>query len=148
LLILRRYRKCLRMLAIPPDLNAQLPDFSFVEVKPNTLVRGDPDAAIEFFTRAMRFSPLDPEMFRIQAGMALSHLFAGRFDAASSWAEHSFREAPTFLAVIVIIASSHALAGRARHARTAVEHLNICFGSSRGANANHWDIEQVFTDPL
>jgi hypothetical protein len=30
----------------------------------------------------MRFSPLDPEMFRMQAGMALSHLFAGRFDLA------------------------------------------------------------------
>jgi hypothetical protein len=27
----------------------------------------------------MRFSPLDPEMFRMQAGMAMSHLFAGRF---------------------------------------------------------------------
>jgi tetratricopeptide (TPR) repeat protein len=65
-------------------------------------VRGDPDAAIEFLTRAMRFSPLDPEMFRMHAGMALSHLFAGRFDMASSWAEQSFREAPTFLAVVAI----------------------------------------------
>jgi hypothetical protein len=48
----------------------------------------------------MRFSPLDPEMFRMQAGMALSHLFARRFDMASFWAEQSFREAPTFLAVV------------------------------------------------
>ena len=46
----------------------------------------------------MRFSPLDPEMFRMQAGMALSHLFAGRFDTALSWAEQSFRELPTFVA--------------------------------------------------
>ena len=59
--------------------------------------RGDPDAAIEYFTRAMRLSPLDPEMFRMQAGMALSHLFAERFDMASSWAEQSFRELPSFL---------------------------------------------------
>jgi TolB-like protein len=84
---------------------------------------GDPDAAIEFFTRAMRFSPLDPEMFRMQAGMALSHLFAGRFDVASSWAELSFRQSPSFLLVVAIIAASHALAGRAEQAHTAIEHL-------------------------
>src|SRR5207248_8540680 len=84
--------------------------------------RGDPEAAIEFFTRAMRFSPLDPEMFRMQAGMALSHLFAGRFDMASTWAERSFRQLPSFLVAVAIIAASHALAGRAEQARSAVEH--------------------------
>ena len=52
--------------------------------------RGDPDHAIEYFARAMRFSPLDPEMFRMQAGMALAHLFAGRFESASSWAEKAY----------------------------------------------------------
>lgn len=46
--------------------------------------RGESDTAIEHFARAMRLSPLDPEMFRMQAGTALAHLFAGRFDAASS----------------------------------------------------------------
>jgi TolB-like protein len=84
---------------------------------------GEPDAAIEFFTRAMRFSPLDPEMFRMQAGMALSHLLAERFDMAASWAEQSFRQSPTFLAVVAIIAASHALVGRTEQARSAIEHL-------------------------
>ncbi len=101
-------------------------------------VRGDPDAAIEFFTRAMRFSPLDPEMFRMQAGMALSHLFAGRFDAASSWAEQSFREAPTFLAVVAIIAASHAIAGRTEQARTAVEHLRKLDPTFRISGLEGW----------
>ena len=36
--------------------------------------RGEPDGAIEHFARAMRLSPLDPEMYRMQAGMALAHL--------------------------------------------------------------------------
>ena len=84
---------------------------------------GDPDAGIEFFTRAMRFSPLDPEMFRMHAGMALSHLFAGRFDIAASWAEQSFRQLPAFLLPVAIFAASHALAGRTEQARTAIEHL-------------------------
>jgi TolB-like protein len=100
--------------------------------------RGDPDAAIEFFARAMRFSPLDPEMFRMQAGMALSHLFAGRFDLASSWAEHSFREAPTFLAVVAIIAASHALAGRTEQARPAVEQLQKLDPAFRVSSVAGW----------
>ncbi|MGH8555358.1 MAG: winged helix-turn-helix domain-containing tetratricopeptide repeat protein, partial [Gammaproteobacteria bacterium] len=72
---------------------------------------GEPDGAIEHFARAMRLSPLDPEMYRMQAGMAVAHLFAGRFDAASSWAEKAFRDLPSFLMVVGIIAASHALAG-------------------------------------
>jgi tetratricopeptide (TPR) repeat protein len=48
---------------------------------------GEPDGAIEHFARAMRLSPLDPETYRMQAGMAAAHLFAGRFDAASSLAD-------------------------------------------------------------
>jgi TolB-like protein len=99
---------------------------------------GEPDSGIEFFTRAMRFSPLDPEMFRMQAGMALSHLLAGRFDLAASWAEQSFREAPTFLAVVAVIAASHALAGRMEQARTATEHLRRLDPTFRVSSLQGW----------
>ncbi|MGA7807750.1 winged helix-turn-helix domain-containing tetratricopeptide repeat protein [Bradyrhizobium sp.] len=99
---------------------------------------GEPDAAIEFLTRAMRFSPLDPEMFRMQAGMALSHLLAGRFEIAASWAEQSFREAPTFLAVVAVIAASHALAGRTQRARTAIEHLRRLNPAFRVSSLQGW----------
>ncbi len=64
--------------------------------------RGEPDEAIERFARAMRLSPLDPEMVRMQAGTAMAHLFAGRFDAASAWAETALRELPSFLMVVGI----------------------------------------------
>ncbi len=99
---------------------------------------GDPEVAIEFFTRAMRFSPLDPEMFRMQAGMALSHLFAGRFDMASSWAERSFRQLPSFLLAVAIIAASQALAGRAEQARTAIEHLGRLDPTFRVSSLQGW----------
>ncbi|MGE0121160.1 MAG: winged helix-turn-helix domain-containing tetratricopeptide repeat protein [Dongiaceae bacterium] len=85
--------------------------------------RGDPDGAIAHFTQAMRLSPLDPEMYRMQAGMAAAHLFARRFDEASSWAAKSFRDLPTFLMVVAFIAASHALAGRTDEARRAMQHL-------------------------
>jgi hypothetical protein len=71
----------------------------------------------------MRLSPLDPEMYRMQAGIAAAHLFAGRFDEASSWAELAFRDLPSFLMVVVISVASHALAGRIEEARRALQQL-------------------------
>src|SRR6266850_4034114 len=100
--------------------------------------RGDPEAAIEFFTQAMRFSPLDPEMFRMQAGMAMSHLFAERFDLALSWAEQSFRQLPSFALVVLIIAACHALAGRMDKAREAADHLRKLDPAFRISTLDAW----------
>ena len=99
---------------------------------------GESDGAIEHFTRAMRLSPLDPEMYRMQAGMALAHLFAGRFDTASSWAEKAFRDLPSFLMVVSIIAASHALAGRTDEARRAMHHLRQLDPALRVSNLRDW----------
>ncbi len=100
--------------------------------------RGEPDSAIEHFTRAMRLSPLDPEMYRMQAGMAAAHLFAGRFDTASSWAERAFRDLPSFLMVVGIIAASHALAGRTDEATRAMHHLRQLDPTLRISNLPEW----------
>ena len=99
---------------------------------------GHPEGAIEFFTRAMRLSPLDPELYRMQAGMAAAHLFAGRFDVASSWAEKSFRQLPDFLMVVGIIAASHALAGRQDDAKRAIKHLRELDPTLRVSNLRDW----------
>jgi TolB-like protein/class 3 adenylate cyclase/Tfp pilus assembly protein PilF len=101
-------------------------------------LNGEPDGAIEHFTRAMRLSPLDPEMYRMQAGMAAAHLFAGRFDEASAWAEKSFRHMPSFLAVAGIAAASHALAGRTDEARRAISHLRRLDPTLRVSNLADW----------
>jgi TolB-like protein/Tfp pilus assembly protein PilF len=85
--------------------------------------RGEHDDAIERFTRAMRLSPLDPEISRMQSGMAMAHLLAGRFDAASSWAEMAFRELPSLLYPVGALAASHALAGRMDQAQQAMRHM-------------------------
>jgi TolB-like protein len=99
---------------------------------------GEPDAAIEHFARAMRLSPLDPEMYRMQAGTALAHLFAGRFEAASSWAEKASRDMPSFLIPASIIAASHALAGRTDEARRAMHHLRQLDPALRISNLTDW----------
>ncbi len=99
---------------------------------------GDPDGGIEHFTRAMRLSPLDPEMYRMQAGMAAAHLFAGRFDAASSWAEKARGNVPSFLMVVAVATASHALAGRVDEARRGVGRLHEIDPAFRVSTLADW----------
>ena len=99
---------------------------------------GEPGTATEYFERAMRFSPLDPEMYRMQAGMAMTHLLEGRFDSASSWAEKAFRHLPSFLMVVGVVAASHALAGRQDEAQRAVDHLRQLDPTLRLCNLADW----------
>ena len=101
-------------------------------------LRGEPDDAIERFARAMRLSPLDPEMYRMEVGMALAHLLARRFDAASSWAERAFRDLPSFLPAIGIIAASHTLGGRMDEARRALHHLRQLDPALRVSSLRDW----------
>ena len=103
---------------------------------------GEPDAAIEHFARAMRLSPLDPETYRMQAGMATAHLFAGRFDAASSLADKASSDLPSFLLVAGVAAASHALAGRTEEGQQS-------HGSSAQARsfAAHLQSQGLASDP-
>jgi TolB-like protein len=101
-------------------------------------LHGETDAAIEHLARAVRLSPLDPEMFRMQAGMALSHFFAGRFDAASAWAEKAVGNLPSFLAAVSLVAASHALAGRMDKARQAMQQVRTLDPSLRVSNLKDW----------
>ena len=70
--------------------------------------------------------------------MAVAHLFAGRFDVASSWAEKSFRQLPDFLIPVGIIAASHALAGRQAEAERAIKHLRQLDPTLRVSNLREW----------
>jgi hypothetical protein len=76
-------------------------------------------------------------MHRMQAGMALAHLFAGRFDMASSWAEKSFRHLPSFL-LVVGSSQQAALAGRRDEARQAMRHLRQLDPTLRISNLRDW----------
>ena len=101
-------------------------------------LRGETDAAIEDLTHAVRLSPLDPEMFRMQVGMALAHFFAGRFDPASDWAEKALRNLPCLLASVAVIAASHALSGRMDKAKQAMQRLHELDPSLRVSNLKDW----------
>ncbi len=84
---------------------------------------GEPDKAIDRFARAMRLSPLDPTMPRMQAATADAHFHAGRFDEAASWATTALREAPDHHNALRISAASNALTGRLDRAQSAIARL-------------------------
>ena len=101
-------------------------------------LHGETESAIENLTHAVRLSPLDPEMFRMQVGMALSHFFAGRFDCAADWAEKALRNLPTLLPAVALLAASHALSGRMDKATQVMQRLHELDPSLRLSRLKEW----------
>jgi len=99
---------------------------------------GECESAIQHFEHAMRLSPVDPELYRMQAGIAMAHLFAGRVDAASAWAERSYRNLPSFLMVIAIIAATRALGGRLEDAKRVMDELRVLDPTLCISNLKAW----------
>ena len=106
---------------------------------------GESDAAIKRITRAMRLSPLDPYMPRMQNGTAHAHFFAGRYEEASSWAAMVLRERPNFHDGLRIAAASNALAGRSEPAQKAVTRLRQLDPELRVSNLR--DIQGPYRRP-
>lgn len=101
-------------------------------------LNGEPVSALEHFEHAVRLSPLDPEIFRMQVGMALAHFFAGHFDSAVAWAEKAAGNLPSLLVAAAVKAASHALSGRANEARQAMERLHVLDPSMRITKLKDW----------
>jgi TolB-like protein len=85
---------------------------------------GEPDAATERGSRAMRLSPNDPEvLFFMQTATAYSNFLFGRYVQALSWAQTAMRQRPDFVISISAAAASGALAGRLGEAQEAMWRL-------------------------
>jgi len=95
---------------------------------------GEPDSGIEHLGRAMRLSPLDPLIGWMQVATAHAHVFAGRYDVASSWAGMALRERPDHLNALRIAAASNALAGRLEQAQKALARLRQLDPARRVSN--------------
>src|SRR5262249_49108860 len=55
---------------------------------------GEPDLAIEHFSRFKRMSPLDPLMPVARSVSAFAHVFCGRYEAAAEEARQAIQESP------------------------------------------------------
>ncbi|MDZ3992448.1 winged helix-turn-helix domain-containing tetratricopeptide repeat protein [Pseudomonas sp. Teo4] len=101
-------------------------------------LRGETQTAIDNLKHAARLSPLDPEMFRMQVGMALAHFFAGRLDEAIEWAEKALGNLPSLLAAVALLAASHALSGRMDNAHQAMQRLRALDPELRLSALRQW----------
>ncbi|MGF6554377.1 TolB-like protein [Pseudomonas sp. S30_BP2TU TE3576] len=101
-------------------------------------LHGETDAAIEHLNHAVRLSPLDPEMFRMQVGMALAHFFAGHFNTAADWAEKALGNLPSLLVAAALVAASHALDGRMDKATWAMQRLQALDPSLHLGTLKDW----------
>jgi tetratricopeptide (TPR) repeat protein len=95
---------------------------------------GEPEAAIEQLTHAMRLSPLDPLTFVMQAAIGFAHFLAGRYDDGSLWAGRALRQRPDFLLALVPAAANNAFAGHLNAAQRATEALRSLNPSVRISN--------------
>ena len=86
---------------------------------------GEPDLAIDHLARAMRLSPLDPNLYHMHAGTGFAHFLAGRLDEACSWAERALRAEPGTTPASAVAAAGHALAGRTEEAERAMAQLRL-----------------------
>jgi TolB-like protein len=99
---------------------------------------GEPEMAIEHFARAMRLSPLDPQIIAMQAGTGFAHFLAGRYDEATCWADKALWAQTNYVTPIRIAAASSALAGRLAEARKAMARLRELDPAMRVVNVKEW----------
>ncbi len=78
---------------------------------------GEPEAAIEHLTHAMRLNPLDPRIVGMYAAMGAAHGLAGRYADALSWVEKALWERPNFVHALRVATITNVLAGRLDEAR-------------------------------
>jgi hypothetical protein len=74
----------------------------------------------------------------MQAGVAMAHLVARRFDLACIWAEKAYRDMPSFVLSVAAIAASCAHAGRMDEAQRAMRDLRRLDPALRVAGLDAW----------
>jgi adenylate cyclase len=106
-------------------------------------VAGQPEEAICSFERAIRMSPIGPELHQPFVGIGTAFIELGRFDEAIVAGKKAQRQNPSFTAAYRCLASAFAHLGRDIEAREAaarvLEHdpgYTISTGIARGALSN------------
>ncbi len=83
---------------------------------------GEHASAIEYFERALRLSPRDPNVFHTRIGIAYASMFSGQYEKAAMLARDALR-VQTWHGGLRILAASNALAGDLAEARQAIARL-------------------------
>ncbi|MBW8854024.1 MAG: adenylate/guanylate cyclase domain-containing protein, partial [Bradyrhizobium sp.] len=107
-----------KALAINPNLAAGWQRRGIV-----SLWLGQHEAALEQLARALRLSPLDPQLFLSEVYIGMVHLFRGRYDEALSWITRALAHQPNFVVVLRAAAAANAFAGNIDEARKLVARI-------------------------
>jgi TolB-like protein len=107
-----------RALALNPNLASAWRASGWVKI-----YVGEPELAIERFTRFIRQNPRDPAIFGTYHGIAVAHFCASRYDDASSWVEKAIAQAPNFAPAFRLAAASNALGERLEEAQRAMARM-------------------------
>jgi adenylate cyclase len=86
-------------------------------------VAGRPEEAVQSFERAIRMSPVAPELYLVFSGMALALIELGRFDEAIVAGRKAQRQNPSYPPTYRFLASAFAHLGRNAEAREAAARL-------------------------
>jgi adenylate cyclase len=81
------------------------------------------EQAIGCFEKALRLSPLDPELYRAICGIAFAQLISGRFDEAVSTAKKALQANSRYSTTIRVLASAYANLNAEADARRTVQRL-------------------------
>ena len=75
------------------------------------LYLGDHRAAIDYFQRALRLSPLAPSIFFAHGGLAFANFFLGNYEQGLKCAADALRHHPDYVTALRITMACHAMLG-------------------------------------
>jgi TolB-like protein len=121
-----------RAIAVNPNMAMCWRNRSFA-----SLFAGHHERAIEEGARAIRLSPLDPQIDRTELAMASALLFEGRQEEALAWANRSLLHQPNSLVCLRAVALINAFAGKLDEARRVMAKVrqlapNLCISDLQG----------------
>jgi TolB-like protein len=99
---------------------------------------GDHATAIARFERAIRLSPVDPELYQSLVGIATSYLLEGKYDDAVALAVRSVSERPNWVSGLRFLAAAYAMSGRLDEARRTMAEFVRARPQVRLSNIGDW----------
>jgi TolB-like protein/Tfp pilus assembly protein PilF len=129
-----------RSLLLHPNSAQMLHRLAYVHVQ-----TVDPEPAVGYFERAMRLSPLDPEIGFMLAGIAMAHNQAKRFEQALPYAKKAVEEMPNNAPAHRTVIYAQVGLGRLEEARAAAARLLAIRPNWRAASSG-WPPRPVVTE--
>jgi adenylate cyclase len=105
----------------------------------------DPEPAVDHFHRAMRLSPLDPEIGYMLTGLGTAHMLAGRSAQALPFLQRAVQEVPNYVGAHRSLVFALVREGRCDEAHAAAGHLLKRWPDYRiGPNLASWSSNREY----